>query len=231
MIYIHKNILVILALLPCLASAERFAAPSNDKFTEHFSSNVPVSGNILVGAMYSSDITSNQFLLDTVPDLDNFCFKVSSIDGTYVSENDYELQGNIEQNSPSVALKYPTRFEEIIASFAQNHLAPLATTGSCNEQKNKHVLLSSRAKPDANANIIFMISSGRSEVFMQLKSTDGKRIKAKCKRLEEGKRTSYDTICAVPAQSLTTENYSVQIVRRKNGRNLPATLFTLQKSQ
>ena len=76
-----------------------------------------------------------------------------------------------------------------------------------------------------------MISSGRSEVFMQLKSNDGTRVKATCARIEDGKRTSFDTICSVPALSLVDENYNVQIVRRKNGRSLPATQFTLLKNK
>lgn len=213
------------------ASAERVAFPTSEDFSEHFSSNVPVSGNILVGAMYSASKISNRFLLDTAPDVSHFCFKVSSIDGTYISENDYGLRNNSEENSQSVALEYPTKFEDIISSFDQSQLAPLATTGSCNDQRYQHVLLSSRAVPDNDSDVLFMISSGRSEVFMQLKSSDGQRVKANCTRIEEGRRTSYDTICSVPARSLTTDSYSAHIVRRKNGRSLPATQFTLQKSK
>ncbi|WP_076011058.1 hypothetical protein [Alteromonas abrolhosensis] len=210
--------------------AERVATPSND-FNEHFSSNVPVSGNILVGAMYSSALASTGFLLNTSHEVSHFCFKVSSIDGAYVSENDYELQADIEPSSQTVSLEYPTKFEDILSSFNQNQLAPLATTGSCEDQRYQHVLLSSRAEPQSGSDVLFMISSGRSEVFMQLKSNDGTRVKATCARIEDGKRTSFDTICSVPALSLVDEDYNVQIVRRKNGRSLPATQFTLLKNK
>jgi hypothetical protein len=181
--------------------------------------------------MYSSSITSSRFLLDTTADVSDFCFKVSSIDGTYVSENDYRVRENDEPYSKAVVLEYPTNFKEIISHFEQIELAPLATTGSCDDQRYQHVLLSSRAEPDKSSDVLFMVSSGRSEVFMLLKSSDGKRIKANCDRIEKGKRTSYDTICSVPTSSLVSENYNVQIVRRKNGRSLPATQFTLQRSK
>jgi len=226
-----KHAFFVLLFVSSSVFAERVATPANDSFSEHFSSNIPVSGHILVGAMYSSSITSSRFLLDTTPDVGHFCFKVSSIDGTYLSENDYGLQEDGNSDARTVTLEYPTKFEYILSDFDQKQLAPLATTGSCDDQRYQHVLLSSRAEPQNNSDVLFMISSGRSEVFMQLKSNDGDRIKASCSRIEDGKRTSYDTICSVPAPSLIAENYNVQIVRRKNGRSLPSTQFTLQKSK
>lgn len=212
------------------ALAERLATPSKSNFNEHFSSNVPVSGNVLVGAVYSTANTSNRFYLDTASDMNHFCFKVSSVNGTYVSENDYKIIDSPLKSTEATILEYPTKFEELITNFEIEQLAPLATTGSCDDQRYQHVLLSARDKETKNAEILFMISSGRSEVFMQLKSNSGQRIKANCGRLEEGKRTSYDTICKLPSSSILEETYDVKIARRKNGRSLPATTFTLQKS-
>ncbi len=220
----------IIFLLAPQCFAERLATLSKDSFNEHFSSVVPVSGNVLVGAVYSSTSTNNKFFLDTTNGISDFCFKVSSINGTYISENDYKLIESTPDKSNRVYIEYPTKFEKIITAFNINQLAPLATTGSCDDQRYQHVLLSSRAVNVDDSQVLFMISSGRSEVFMQLKSATGKQIKAKCERLEEGKRTSYDTICEVPASTMSEDTYNIKIARRKNGRSLPATTFTLQKS-
>ncbi len=211
--------------------AERIASPAENTFSEHFSSNVPVSGNILVGAMYASAASSNNFYLDTTPDVSHFCFKVASIDGTYVSENDYTVTDEIENDASTSVLEYPTKFQTILEGFDTEQLAPLATTGTCSDQRYQHVLLSSRSENMESTDVLFMVSSGRSEVFMQLKSSQGDRIKARCNRVEEGKRTSYDTICKVSATELSDDVYNAQIARRKNGRSLPATTFTLQKSK
>lgn len=213
-----------------LCWAQRIAKPSTSEFNEHFSSNVPVSGNVLVGAVYSSAITNNKFFVDIEGDTSDFCLKVASIDGTYVSENDYQIAASTESNTSDTIIEYPTSYDKIISGFDLNQLAPLATTGSCADQRYQHVLLTARSTLTSRTNILFMISSGRSEVFMQLKSASGQRINAECSRLQDGKRTAYDTICEVPASLVTEQTYNAQIARRKNGRNLPTTSFTLQKS-
>ena len=210
--------------------AQKIAKPSTPEFNEHFSSDVPVSGNVLVGAIYSSATTTNKFFVDIENDTNDFCLKVASIDGTYVSENDYQLSSSEESDKSITMIDYPTKFDNVISGFGIKQLAPLATTGSCADQRYQHVLLTARASLSADPNVLFMISSGRSEVFMQLKSPSGQRLNADCHRLEDGKRTAYDTVCEVQALLLTEDTYSAQIARRKNGRNLPMTSFTLKKS-
>lgn len=210
--------------------AQRIAKPSAPEFNEHFSSNVPVSGNVLVGALYSSAITNGKFFIDVESDTSDFCLKVASIDGTYVSENDYQIDTSSKSNASVTMIEYPTRYDKIISGFDLKQLAPLATTGSCVDQRYQHVLLTGRSTLSPSTNILFMISSGRSEVFMQLKSASGQRINADCHRLQDGKRTAYDTVCEIPANVVKEKTYNAQIARRKNGRNLPTTSFTLQKS-
>ncbi len=220
-----------LLLISPFTLAENLATPASKDFSEHFSSNVPVSGNILVGALYSNTKITDQFYLDATNDTAHFCFKVSSIDGTYVSENDYLMQLEEEnaENESIVSIQYPTRFSEIISGFSVNQLAPLATKGNCNNQRNATVLLATRNTDIDNASVLFMVSSGRSEVFMFLKAPTGKRVQVKCHRLEEGKRTAYDTICEIPAGALSEDTYQGSIVRRKNGSNKRPVMFTLLK--
>lgn len=223
-------LITVLILFSNLCWAQRVAKPSAPEFNEHFSSNVPVSGNVLVGALYSSAITNGKFFIDIETDTNDFCLKVASIDGTYVSENDYQVDASSEFNASVTMIEYPTRYDKIISGFDLKQLAPLATTGSCKDQRYQHVLLTGRSTLTSSTNILFMISSGRSEVFMQFKSASGQRINAECYRLQDGKRTAYDTVCEVPASLVKEQTYNAQIARRKNGRNLPTTSFTLQKS-
>ncbi|GAB3000620.1 hypothetical protein [Psychrosphaera aestuarii] len=220
---------ILLFLTTFNSLSENLAVPFEGQFKEHFSSNVPVSGNVLMGAVYSTATLGNNFFLNIANDVSHVCFKVASIDGTYVSENDYNT-ASISATDSTILLDYPTKFTKIVNNFSNEQLAPLATTGSCSDQRYQHVLLSSRSDTVESSDVLFMVSSGRSEVFMQLKHNNV-RIKANCKRLESGKRTSYDTICKVPAASLVEDKYSAQIVRRKNGRSLPPTKFTIQKSK
>ena len=219
-----KFISLLCLLVASFPAWSQTAKPSNGKINEHYSSNVPVSGNILVGAMYLGSSVQDSFHLSSPQDTSHFCFKVTSIDGTYVSENDYLIAE--QPKSALTPLEYPTQYQDILKNFAGQQLAMLATTGECQDQRYQHVMLSARAPENNGTELVFLVSSGRSQVFMQITGAERQRFGLSCSRIEEGKRTAFDTICAIKAEQVPTGTYTAQIVRRKEGRSLPATKFT-----
>jgi len=227
---VFKRALVLSMLFSSFYSySENLATPASEQFSEHFSSNVPVSGNILVGALYSGASISDQFYLNAVNETSDFCFSVSSIDGTYISENNYRLQSAPDIDDPVVPIQYPTQFADLISNFSIDQLAPLATGGSCDNQKNLDILLASREQDISNASILFLVSSGRSDVFLFLTSSSGAKKRAKCQRIEHGKRTAFDTVCEISANSLDENSYEGKLIRRKIGGREKPVLFTLKK--
>lgn len=203
------------------------AALANKSFSEHYSSDVPVSGKVLVGILVESKNINSRFFVQSNPETNLFCFKVNSIDGTYFSENEYKLTPAkaILNEQGLVEVEYPTQFKNILKEFGDNELALLATQGGCSVSSNIH-LVATKDKIEANDNVRFLISSARSQVFMRLKSKS-QSIQPKCDRIEVGKRTAYDSICEINLDELVSETFDGQIIRRKNNRTLENVSFKL----
>jgi hypothetical protein len=169
-------------------------------------------------------------MLETPVDVKRFCLSVTSIDGTYVSKNDYEIM-NVPNNLKKFTLiSYPTKYKDVMAGFNNQELAVLATVGSCQDGRAEKVLLTSKSNTN-HTKILFMINSGRSEVFMQLKTAEGAIYEPFCKRIEQGKRTAYDTLCELESDRFLVGSHTATILRRKNGRTLPPTYFELKMSE
>lgn len=195
-------------------------------FKEKYSSNVPVSGRVISGIMTRSNKSNHQFFID-LPALekDTICFRVQSKDGTYFASNEYKITD--KSFAGKISPEYPTQYQDILEGFDASELALLAFVGSCSEKKLNNVLVSSRSSETSSDDVVILVSSGRSDVFLSTLADNGKRKSLKCKRLIKGKRTAYDTECSVKVKDLVLGTNELSIIRRKGGRMLPSVKFNV----
>lgn len=223
-----KNLLVFFCCLfinsTTIAKSSSPLSLINENFNEKFNSNVPVSGRVISGVMQSSkSVLSNIKVNLTNLNTNIICLKVQSRDGTYFSSNEYRVN---EKAKGLITPEYPTKYEEVLTSFSDNELAILAFEGECSDRKLNNVLISSRHNT-TNDKVIVYVSSGRSDVFINTIMPKGKKKTTKCMRIENGKRTAYDTECIIDVKYLLNESNEVSILRRKSGRRLPTVRFNL----
>lgn len=223
--------LTIAAFNPVLALEKNQLPLKEKKFQESYSSNVPVSGRVVSGVIFRSDINKlgAMAILQPVAVSGDICLKVQSKDGTYFSSNQYTTS----QQKDEVVLypEYPTRYEDILNDFNVQELALLAFEGSCSQHNPGNILLTSRNVMedfDQNGDVVLFISSGRSDVFLSLNKINNKRETVRCQRIKKGQRTAYDTECSVSFSKLKDSTGEVTIVRRKLGKVLPSVKLNLK---
>ncbi|MDE3271390.1 hypothetical protein [Pseudoalteromonas sp. G4] len=211
---------------PLLANNELKIRLAKDTFYEEFNADVPVSGRVITGVLAQSnkDLTQLNIMLPSV-ESDSICLKAQSIDGTYYSSNEYKLlTKNIEG---PVYPDYPTKYKDQLSKLDRNNLALLAFPGDCSNNKPDTIFLSAVGEVSKAQTISILVNSGRSNVFINLKNNLAKHKTQKCQRIEQGKRTAYDTICNLNLDSLSVGKNSIAILRRKSGRSLPSVKLNL----
>ena len=198
-----------------------------ESFNEKYNSNVPVSGRVIAGIMFRSAIDHHNelsiFLAPTESDL--ICFKVQSKDGTYYSSNEYKIPKS--GISGSISPEYPTKYNKLLNEFDETELALLAFSGSCDSKQIDTILISARTQTDIQDDVVILVSSGRSDVFLITEQESGKKNTTKCKRIIEGKRTAYDTQCVIEVNSLLEGTNELSIIRRKPTGNMPSVKFNV----
>ncbi|RUO61796.1 hypothetical protein [Pseudidiomarina insulisalsae] len=199
---------------------------SSSEFNEVYASNVPVSGRVLVGIQIVSAETSPNFEVQVPSSFQAkpICLRVRSRDGTYSSENQYQVVG--QPNDGLYQVNYPTKYISKLNDFSDNELALLAFPGMCTDDQLDTLMLSFRGEQivlDDATEVVLFVNSGRSAVFVQLKNDEhGKSVR--CDRIEEGIRTGYDTLCRLNYSDLTKVNGAV-LLRRQGSRMLPPIKF------
>jgi len=199
---------------------------AKETFHEEFNEDVPVSGRVIAGIIAKSSGTLSNLqvnLLDASSE--TMCLRVQSIDGTYYSSNEYRITD--KKFKGLISPDYPTKYNEILSGFEGNELAILAFAGTCNKKKVKDVYVSAQNSNFAKNTITVLVSSGRSEVFLNNKNINGKRKTIKCNRIEQGKRTAYDTECNLSVELLNKGVNNIAVLRRKSGRMLPSVNFNV----
>jgi len=197
---------------------------ADNSFNENFNSNVPVSGRVIAGLMLEKKGDGDFFINLPAIETDSVCFRVQSKDGTYRSINQYKVDSKSAKGVISPV--YPTKYNDTLNSFSSEELAILAFEGKCSDKKLKNVLVSSRGNEEQKQ-IVIMVSSGRSDVFLSTHKKKGRKNTLKCNRIEQGKRTAYDTICKVGLDSLIAGVNEISVLRRKSGRMLPPVKFNV----
>jgi hypothetical protein len=213
-----------------ITSAQATSAPSiklaEKKFSERYSSNIPVSGRVLTGVTVSSQEASELSIYIPTQDRNKqICLSVMSRDGTYSSRNQYQSTEDIIGSFQSV--EYPSEYQEVIAGFTEDELAMLAYPGNCDSNKISQFYLSSRGVTELSDTVTLFVSSGRSDVFLKIKDKAKKNKTVRCQRIQKGKRTGYDTLCHVKLNVLSKGVNELSLLRRKSGRMLPSVKFSI----
>jgi hypothetical protein len=231
MLLVVKNVIFIFSFL--IYSNLSFSAEAsklnlvNSTFNEKYNSDVPVSGRVLSGFMLESINKPTDMFLDIPKTTAGIiCLQVQSKDGSYFSSNEYQITDNTVHGV--ISPDYPTEYAEIINVFNHNELAILSFQGSCEQKKVNNLLIASRGDTLLSNNVVFFINSGRSDVFLNLKDKNGKNNTVQCFRIQNGKRTAYDTECKVSLDKIKMAKGKVSILRRKSGRMFPSIKLNIK---
>lgn len=220
-----------------IRAEEVIATLKSSDFHETFVDEVPVSGQVVVGigiARAEDSVHSDQlavFLPKGGPG-EGICVQAISRDGRYWSKNAFDLP---ELAAASfVTLDYPTRYLAEISALSPDDFAVLASAGDCQRVTNEELFIADWMPLD-NSNpgqVKVFINSGRSDSFISALTLEGKRFqRSRCRRLLEGRRTGYDTICELDLASLPPQKIRIEILRRKYDRTLPPVGFNLRLGQ
>lgn len=198
-------------------------------FNEHFQDEAPVSGRVVAGALISGVSATNA--MNLLPPVSaagsSVCIQVMSRDGRYWSENTFELPERFDTGA--VGLEYPSRHEDFLNGLDFGELAILGTAGEC-DTADRHILFlaSARAAGGDAPGIDVLVNSGRADTYITVSNRPGERRPHRCRKIEQGRRTGFDTICHIDLQALApvSERLEVRILRRRYERMLPPTEFT-----
>lgn len=209
-----------------LAKLQKPIELANKNFHEEFSANVPVSGRVIAGLVTESAGSLSELQVNLAKiKAETICLRVQSMDGTYYSSNEYVVKD--KQFKGLITPTYPTKYLELLDGFDQEELAILTFAGHCNQKKFSDIYVSARSLSPDVTNVSLLVSSGRSEVFLSTKNKQGKKSTIKCKRIEKGKRTAYDTECNISLDQLNEGSNNVAVLRRKSGRMLPSVKLNI----
>jgi hypothetical protein len=206
-----------------------------ERFSERFSDDVPVSGRILVGAyaLTSKSLMSPQSdpvmlwgegISSTVKP--NFiCVTTTTRDGRYFSE------GNLSQALLS-RQPGPFRIESVrdpknvkhLQSLSDLAVAQVATDGDCeigssNSRVQKVFLLSRQHDGEVLQpnGAVLLINSER--LNLQLEFSGKNSLKSTCDAINDGMRSTFDTICKI--DGLLPSRTQVKLLRKRYEKNLP----------
>ncbi|RUO49339.1 hypothetical protein [Pseudidiomarina donghaiensis] len=211
---------------------------ADEQFSEQYASNVPVSGRILVGTVLVGSLGANassgegsgegagEFAVrlpsTTVKDV---CVKVQSRDGSYSSENSYQLEQ--AEAGGVFPLEYPSKHIDMLKNMKANEIAVVSTPGKCtNSQQIDSVYVSYRGQPADDSKLYVLANSGRSDVFMRLQVANS-NSNYRCSAITDGVRTGFDTMCELDMAALQPGENKITLLRRQSGRMLPPVEFNL----
>jgi len=219
-------LLILLISLNAKAAKEPSLKLIDSQFSEKYSTNVPVSGRVLAGLAINSDQLSGlSIFIPTSNDNEQICMRVLSRDGTYSSLNQYLVPKSLPSGFQSV--EYPSDFMDVITGFSKSDLAVLAYPGQCKGNPVNQLYLAARGVAKRGDTATIFVSSGRSEVFLRVLNKNETSGMTRCKRIQQGKRTGYDTLCHVDLSKLLNGKNDISLMRRKSGRMLPSVKFSI----
>lgn len=197
----------------------------SDPLVENYQPEVQVSGNVVVGLMWASAIRGlPSDAIGVAPSAGAkpgvVCLRVVSRDGIYSSRNEYRLP----EAAPgtTVLLPYRSRHGDLLHGYADDELAMTASPGACSETPTHyHVVTGPPGEPDGELRV-YVNSFGATDVFYQRKSASGWSAPIACSYISEGRRTTFDSVCGIPAASVRGGDLDLRIVRERFGREQPA---------
>jgi hypothetical protein len=226
----------LLAHLPLVLAAGFISADlDGKKLLETHDPEVKVSGNIIVGVMVSSayqGLLKDQLGIQ-LPDAGDktVCLKVTSRDGAYMSENNY----NVKAPTPTIVyLPYQSGLHDVVVDYTsqQDSIAITTMEGKCHQPTTTDYFLptilnkENATLEDGNLSIYIngfdatdvsykIIESGTEDLF-------------DCDYIEEGKHTAYNFTCDISRHELPSSGpATIEISREVYGRELVPVRFRL----
>ena len=198
-------------------------------FDEHYSSEVPVSGNIIAGVMLVSTAkaTARGFsphilVPGQIADDEIVCLSVVSQDGVYSSRNSYRVPAATE--SSLIPADYTKSLYKELLDDQAEAFAVKAMLGACGQNGNAPYRVASAGPQasDYDSLLLLIDSLGATDVIAAARTPDRKIIKGQCEEIIGQRKTGYDFTCRLPGAALAEGSLTVKVQRLRFGRKMPA---------
>ncbi|RLA44225.1 MAG: hypothetical protein DRR04_10640 [Gammaproteobacteria bacterium] len=198
---------------------------------EAYSEEVPVSGRVIAGVSFAGTVFPGELAIFPLGASagDKVCVQIMSRDGRYWAENNFLLPDGALDGP--IQLRYDSHYADELQAFESNDLAILSRLGACDDPANDKYVLSSRGKlADRGRALLVFVNSARADTYAGVMNRPDREKPRKCRRIVEGRRTGYDTICeiALREDDAGLENLEIKVYRRKYEKSLkPETLLVV----
>lgn len=204
-----------------IAQEQRVIVLQNTHFKESFLQKVTVSGGIRAGFMFQSGLERvdiNELYIHLQHAVDEkdamLCVNMVSRDGRYTASWEYGLG---QQQSGSIAVNLPSKYQEQIASYSPDGLVVLAaiTKRDCTSGDNMYVP-ASWGKMHKSDYVLY-VNSGNTDTVVGI---PGNAERIKCTKINSESTIAYDTKCVVEKE-VVKDAKSIFLVRNNFGNRLP----------
>lgn len=203
------------------------------EFEEHFSKEVPVSGNVVAGLMLVPSLAAAKqnfapyIQLPASSDKPQVvCLSVVSQDGVYSSHNSYQVP--INSSGKDIQADYSQSAHNELLSQSNTRIALKAQPGQCGQTQPNKYLIASNGRVEGAAELFLMIDSlGATDVQVAARGTDRKIVRGQCQTNEGERKTGFDYACRLPIALDAGEKVQVKIQRLRFGRKMPAISLTI----
>jgi len=219
------SLLLVLAPGASFAEGPSLARLKSRPFQEEYRDEAPVSGRVVVGVLLHGFPGEGLAVMPPASAAGRaVCVHVSSRDGRYVSRNTFVLPAEIP--AAPVALEYPSSHEDFLRGLDPDGLAVRVSPGQCGDEEAE-LLYAAGARfgtgDPGGQRIAVLVNSARADTFVAVANDPEARRPRRCRSIQEGRRTAFDTVCELALGGLETGDapLEVRIVRRHYDRMLP----------
>jgi hypothetical protein len=231
----HKVAVILQAVffIACLTTLHAQAAGEEliarvRSFDESIRPEVAVSGTVIVGVAAASALNGaaldvTQVSLPDKLDSGELCLSVVSRDGIYYSRSVYDLP----EGAAGRAVRLPYKkgpAGEMPRSYADTELAFAARLGACEDGRDEYLIVTAPDGDSDQSVRVYVNSFGATDVF--LSASDGAPL-GDCRYIDEGRRTTFDFWCDIPADAVRKLPAAFVIERERFGREQPSAAVTL----
>lgn len=197
-------IVVWLVAGPAFGQARLISDPLNERVFE----DVPVSGSLIVGALWSLPgiVEEVQPVLNNPGGAERVCLTVVTQNGRYVAVNEFSLIGG-----DSGELPYPSAYQSRFDEF-ESSISALARLSSCDDAANAAVMPIALDEGGAQDVVYLVVNGGRDSVIVS--------ETIPCQSFGQDGRYAFDTVCAVPVSFIEAQEGQIEVAKIRFGRTI-----------
>ncbi len=231
------KLIALLYLISPLSLAEEISLKTKDStLHEHYSQEVPVSGNVIAGIELYNENNPDQSFSSTIhlpkkiQGNNYLCFQLLSKDGTYTSQNTYlipkidDSPSQKEKSQFSADFSPSEHLDFLNEKSNNNAIATKISIGECKHSTEETYLPALKSNTDQPTHLrIYIDSLGATDVKMAARSQINKsqRSMATCHPAKGSRLTGFDYICTLPITfPLNGSTWDLFIARFKYTRKL-----------